>query len=88
MAKGNYGVTSLGGSGGTGAGGSGGGSSGGSGKRKKQFNHIAETFARGGFLPGSLEHGNGRGKGIKSISDIATKDNSSGNDVFSSFRKK
>lgn len=84
MAKGNYGVTSLGGSGGTGGGGTGSGC----GKRKKQFNHIAETFARGGFLPGSLEHGNGRGKGIKSISDIATKDNSSGNDVFSSFRKK
>lgn len=87
MAKGNYGVTSLGGSGGSG---SGSGGAGGSVSRKeKGFSRIQNTFAKGGYLPGALEHGKGHSvKGVKSISDIANNDAPTSNDIFTSFRKK
>jgi hypothetical protein len=80
MAKSKYGVTTLGGSGGNSGGGSG-----------KNYAGIARTFAKGGYLPDALEHGGGEkysGRGVKSISDIAGNDKSTGNDIFTSFRKK
>ena len=86
MAKGNYGVAALGGSGGSG---SSGGDSGSSHPSKGNYSRIAGEFAKGGYLPGALEHGKGHsGKGVKSISDIASNDKSTGNDIFTSFRKK
>ena len=83
MAKSNYGVTTLGGSE---------GNSGGNGhstKGKGKYSRIAGEFAKDGYLPGTLEHGKGHsGKGVKSISEIASNDKSTGNDIFTSFRKK
>ena len=85
MAKGNYGVTSLGGSGGTGGGGtgsgSGGGSSGSSGKGGKGskksssnargFSLISESIAKGGFLPNVFEHGARAGASQEHIKSIS-----------------
>ena len=74
MAKGNYGVTTL-------------GSPGGSGNEK--YSRIAGEFAKAGYIPAALEHGAGHsGKGVKSISDIASQDTTTSNDIFISFRKK
>ena len=73
MAKGNYGVTTL-------------GSPGGSGNEK--YSRIAGEFAKAGYIPAALEHGTGHsGKGVKSISDIANNAASTSNDIFTSFRK-
>ena len=83
MAKSNYRVTTLGGTGGNPAG------SGHSSNVKGKYSRIAEEFAKGGYLPGALEHGKGHSaKGVKSISDIANNDASTSNDIFTSFRKK
>lgn len=83
MAKGNYGVTALGSTGGNS------GENGHSTKEKGKYSRIAGEFAKGGYLPGALEHGKGHsGKGVKSISDIAGNDKLTGNDIFTSFRKK
>ena len=87
MAKGNYGVNSLGGNEGKAGGNS--GENGHSTKGKGKYSRIAGEFAKGDYLPGALEHGKGHsGKGVKSISDIAGNDKSTRNDIFTSFRKK
>ena len=83
MAKSNYGVTALGSTGGNS------GENGHSTKGKGKYSRIAGEFAKGGYLPGTLEHGKSHsGKGVKSISEIASNDKSTGNDIFTSFRKK
>ena len=82
MAKGNYGVTSLGGSGGSGAGSSGNAGGGGN------YSRIGNIFAKGGYLPDVLENGaSGTGKNVEPISEIAKHDKTTESDIATSFRQ-
>lgn len=89
MAKGNYGVNSLGG----------GGSSGktsieanrkGTSLGVKGVSLINESIVTGGFLPDVFEHGantKSAEKHINSIANIATHDKSSENNIATTFRE-
>lgn len=84
MAKGNYGVNSLGN--GTGTRGSGNSAS----LSGKGISNISKTIANSGFLPDIFERGASTGSAKKqtnSIANIATRDKSSENNIATAFRE-